>query len=225
MIIRENLEGEYSGIEHEVYPGVFESVKIVTRKRSMRLAEFAFDQALITGRKKISVIHKANIMKMVDGLFIECTREVSKKYPMIEYEEVIVDNACMQMVKNPGQYDMMLMPSLYGSILTSLGAGLVGGAGVTAGAAFSEEGSMMFEPGTRKSGTGLVGKNLANPTSMVLSGVNLLKHCGLLRFADVIKTSLVNVYTEGKFLTPDVGGKATSEQFTNRLVQEIKKFN
>jgi isocitrate dehydrogenase (NAD+) len=146
VVIRENLEGEYSGIEHEVYPGVFESLKIVTREKAIRVANFAFEHALLTGRKKITCVHKANIMKMVDGLFLECAREVSRKYPTIQFEEMIVDNTCMQLVKNPSQFDVLLMPSLYGSIISALGSGLVGGAGVTSGTSFGSK-YMMFEPG------------------------------------------------------------------------------
>lgn len=146
VIIRENLEGEYSGIEHEVYPGVFESLKVTTRVKTMRVAKYAFENAFLNGRKKITVVHKANIMKMVDGLFLECCRVEAKKYPTIEYEEMIVDNTSMQLVKTPSQFDVMLAPNLYGSIITSACAGLVGGAGVAAGAAFGDN-YMYFEPG------------------------------------------------------------------------------
>lgn len=146
IVIRENLEGEYSGIEHEVYPGVFESLKVVTRDKAQRVCTFAFEQAVTTGRKKVTCIHKANIMKMVDGLFLEIARDTAKKYPTIQFEEMIVDNACMQLVKTPQQFDVMVMPNLYGSIISSLGAGLVGGAGVTAGTSFGTK-YRMFEPG------------------------------------------------------------------------------
>lgn len=146
IVIRENLEGEYSGIEHEVYPGVFESLKVVTREKAQRVCNFAFEHALLTGRKKVTCVHKANIMKMVDGLFLEIARETAKNYPTIQFEEMIVDNTCMQLVKSPGQFDVMLMPNLYGSIISSLGAGLVGGAGVTAGTSFGSK-YRMFEPG------------------------------------------------------------------------------
>merc|ERR1712232_91666 len=145
------MGGEYSGIEHEVYPGVFESLKIITRERTTRLAEYAFEHAFLTGRKKVTIVHKANIMKLADGLFLECCREVSQKYPTIEYEEMIVDNTCMQLVKNPQQFDVMVMPNLYGSIIDSIGAGLVGGPGVTAGASLGSE-FTLFEQGTRHSG-------------------------------------------------------------------------
>jgi isocitrate dehydrogenase (NAD+) len=146
VIIRENLEGEYSGIEHEVYPGVYESLKITTREKTMRVAKYAFENAFLNGRKKITVVHKANIMKMVDGLFLDCCRVEAKKYPSIIYEEMIVDNTSMQIVKSPEQFDVMLTPNLYGSIITSACAGIVGGAGVAAGAAFGND-YMYFEPG------------------------------------------------------------------------------
>ena len=146
VIIRENLEGEYSGIEHEVYPGVFESLKVTTREKTQRVAKYAFENAFLNGRKKVTAVHKANIMKMVDGLFLECCRVEAKKFPGIEYEEMIVDNTSMQLVKSPSQFDVMLTPNLYGSIITSACAGLVGGAGVAAGAAFGKD-YMYFEPG------------------------------------------------------------------------------
>lgn len=146
VVIRENLEGEYSGIEHEVYPGVFESLKVITKEKTQRLAKFAFENAFLNGRKKVTAVHKANIMKLVDGLFLECCREEAKKYPSIQYEEMIVDNTSMQVVKNPEQFDVMLTPNLYGSIITAACAGIVGGAGVSAGACFGND-YMFFEPG------------------------------------------------------------------------------
>ena len=146
VVIRENLEGEYSGIEHEVYPGVFESLKVITKEKTQRVAKYAFESAFLNGRKKITAVHKANIMKMVDGLFLECCREEAKRFPMIQYEEMIVDNTSMQVVKSPEQFDVMLTPNLYGSIITAACSGLVGGAGVTAGGAFGKD-FMYFEPG------------------------------------------------------------------------------
>jgi len=222
IVIRENLEGEYSGIEHEVFPGVFESLKVVTREKAQRVCTFAFEHSLLTGRKKVTCVHKANIMKMVDGLFLEIARETAKKYPTIQFEEMIVDNTCMQLTKTPQQFDVMLMPNLYGSIISSLGAGLVGGAGVTAGTSFGPK-YRMFEPGTRKSGTNLTGRNVANPTGLILASINMLRSANLPYFGELIKDSLVSVYTEGKYLTEDVGGKATSSEFTQRLIDEIRK--
>lgn len=224
VIIRENLEGEYSGIEHEVFPGVFESLKVITRDRCQRLAKYAFESAFLNGRKKITAVHKANIMKLVDGLFLECCREEAKKYPQIQYEEMIVDNTSMQLVKSPEQFDVMLTPNLYGSIITSACAGIVGGAGVVAGAAFGTE-YMFFEPGTRRTGAGMAGKDLANPTPMILCAVNLLRAQGLPRYGDLIFKGLENVYSEGKYLTKDVGGNATTSDFTKRLVQEVQNLD
>lgn len=224
VIVRENLEGEYSGIEHEVYPGVFESLKIITKEKTQRLARYAFENAFLNGRKKITVVHKANIMKMVDGLFLECCREEAKRFPQIQYEEMIVDNTSMQLVKSPEQFDVMLTPNLYGSIITSACAGLIGGAGVTAGASFGKE-HMFFEPGTRKSGISLAGKDLANPTPMLLTSVNMLRQMGLPRFGDLIQQAIRNVYAEGKVLTQDVGGKATNTQFTDRVIQEVVELD
>ena len=139
VVIRENLEGEFSGVEHEVVPGVFESLKIITKKNSLRICKYAFEHAKMTGRKKITVVHKANIMKLVDGIFLEAAREVKKDFPEIEYEEMIVDNCAMQMVSNPTQFDVMVMPNLYGSIITGIGSGLIGGAGFAPGATIGDD--------------------------------------------------------------------------------------
>lgn len=160
---------------------------------------------------------------MVDGLFLEICRETAKKYPHIQFEEVIVDNACMQMVKNPGQFDVLVMPNLYGSIMGSLGAGLVGGAGVVSSASFGPN-HMMFEPGTRSSGHALVGKNLANPSSQIISASNMLRTIGLPFFGDVIRAATRAVYIEGKYLTKDVGGNTSTTDFTKRVVDEIHKI-
>jgi isocitrate dehydrogenase (NAD+) len=224
VIVRENLEGEYSGIEHEVYPGVFESLKVITKDKTKRVAQYAFESAFLNGRKKITVVHKANIMKMVDGLFLECCREEARKFSKIEYEEMIVDNTSMQLVKRPEQFDVMLTPNLYGSIITSACAGLVGGAGVVSGAAFGKD-YIFFEPGTRRTGMNMAGKDLANPTSMLMASVNMLRALNLPRFGDLIFKALQNVYSEGKYLTHDVGGTASSTEFCNRLVAEVKELD
>ena len=161
-IIREQTEGEYSCLEHEVVPGVVESLKIITRTRSMRIAKFAFDFAARNNRQKVTAVHKANIMKLADGLFLESCREVSKLYPQITFESMIIDNCCMQLVQNPLQFDVMVMPNLYGNIVDNLAAGLVGGAGVVPGESYSGE-VAVFEPGARHAFSGGVGKNIANP--------------------------------------------------------------
>lgn len=224
IIIRENLEGEFSGVEHEVAPGIFESLKIITKKNSLKIANYAFEHALISGRKKVTAVHKANIMKLVDGIFLEATREVSKNFPSIHYEEIIVDNCAMQMVSNPQQFDVMVMPNLYGSIVSAIGAGLVGGAGVVAGASVGEQ-FLLFDQGCRNSGFDITGRNLVNPTAIVMAGCNLLKSNGLNRFADLIYSSVLNVYEEGKFLTPDVGGGSGSLEFTERVCEEIRRID
>ena len=220
VVIRENLEGEYSGVEHEVVPGVFESLKIITKERSTRLAEYAFEHALLTGRKKVTAVHKANIMKLADGIFLEATREVSAKFPSIQYDEIIIDNCAMQMVSRPQQFDVMVMPNLYGSIVSSIGAGLIGGAGISAGASIGDN-YLLFDQACRNSGIDIAGKNLANPTALLLSSVNMLKSMYFPRFADLIHDSLINVYEEGKYLTKDVGGNSSTRDFTNRVCEEI----
>lgn len=151
IVIRENLEGEFSGVEHEIVDGVFESIKIITKQNSLRIAEYAFQHAKLTGRKKVTAVHKANIMKIVDGIFLEATREVAKKYPSLIYEEIIIDNCAMQMVSKPQQFDVMVMPNLYGSIISSIGAGLIGGAGVSSGACIGKD-YLLFDQACRHSG-------------------------------------------------------------------------
>ena len=224
VVIRENLEGEFSGVEHEVVPGVFESLKIITKEKSKQIAEYAFEHAVLTGRKKVSAVHKANIMKLADGVFLEATREVAKNYPSIKYEEIIIDNCAMQLVSKPQQFDIMVMPNLYGSIVSSIGAGLIGGAGVCAGASIGDE-YLLFDQGLRNSGMDIAGKNIANPTALIVSSVNMLKSMYLPRFADLIHNALFNVYDEAKYLTSDVGGKCSTSDFTSRLCEEIVRLD
>ena len=219
VIFRENLESEYSGVEHEVVDGVFESLKIVTKTNSLKIAEYAFQYAFFNGRKKVSAIHKANIMKMADGMFLQATREVAKKYPSIKYEEVIIDNCAMQMVKNPQQFDVMVMPNLYGSIITSIGAGLVGGPALIPGASVGSD-YMLFDQACRNSGMNITGKNLANPTALILSASEMLKSMHLNRYAELISDAVWNVYEEGKHFTDAKTGTSTTE-FIERLEQEI----
>lgn len=224
VIIRGGLEGEYSNIEHEVYPGVYESIKVVTRKEAIRVAEYAFEHALLTGRKKVSCIHKANMMKLTDGQFLESVREVSKRYPNIQYGEMTVDRTALQLVTNPHQFDVMVMPNLYGSIISAIGAGIAGGPGVVAGANFGPE-FMLFEQGTRNSGAEIAGQGIVNPTAMIMSSANMLRCLGLPRFGDLINEALLNVYYEGRVLTEDVGGRATTKQFTDRVIREIQTLD
>src|ERR1700758_4488121 len=210
IIIRENTEGLYSGLEHEVVPGVVESLKIMTEKASTRIARFAFEYARKNNRKKIHAIHKANIMKLSDGLFLRCSRAVAKDYPEITYAEHIVDNTCMQLVMNPYQYDMLLLENLYGDIVSDLCAGLVGGLGLVPGANFGHE-CAIFEA-VHGSAPDIAGKNLANPTALVRSALLMLRHIGEPAAALKVRNGLERVYRNRERLTRDVGGKAgTSE--------------
>jgi isocitrate dehydrogenase (NAD+) len=216
IIFRENTEGLYSGIEHEVVPGVVESLKIITEKASTRISKHAFAYARKMGRKKIHVIHKANIMKMSDGLFLRCSRAVAKDYPEITYSEHIVDNACMQLVMNPYQYDILLMENLYGDILSDLCAAFVGGLGLVPGANIGTD-CALFEA-VHGSAPDIAGKNLANPTAVVRSSLLMLDYLGETKAAARIQAALENVYGEKKALTRDVGGTAGTSEFTDAVI-------
>lgn len=220
IIVRENSEDLYAGIEHEIVPGVVESLKIITRKASTRIAEYAFDLAARENRKKVSAIHKANIMKLSDGLFLECCREVSKNYKQIQYEEMIVDNACMQMVMNPKQFDVLLMENLYGDIMSDLGAGLVGGIGVAPGANIGKD-YAVFEPvhGSWPQGAG---KGIANPMACILTGVMMLKHLGESDAAARVERALETTLREAKFVPQDIGGKAGTQEFTKEVIKNLR---
>lgn len=217
VTIRENTEGEYSGLEHEVVPGVVESLKVITRKSSTRVAEFAFEFAAKNGRKKVTAVHKANIMKLADGLFIKCCREVSEKYPHIQYEEMIVDNTCMQLVTNPNQFDVMVMPNLYGDIISDLCAGLIGGLGLTPSGNIGEGGLALMEA-VHGTAPDLVGKDAANPTALLLSGVMMLRHLNLMQHAERIERATLGTIAEGKFLTKDLGGSSGTSDFTKAII-------
>ena len=219
IVVRENTEDLYSGLEHVVVPGVVESLKIITAEASTRIARFAFDYARQNLRKKITAIHKANIMKLSDGLFLKCVRDVAQLYPEVFYEELIVDNACMQMVLNPRQFDVMLMENLYGDILSDLGAGLVGGLGLVPGANLGED-CALFEP-VHGSAPKIAGKGMANPTAMLLSAVLMFQHLGESEKAHRIQSAIERVYTRGVFLTPDMGGSTTTSQFTEAVMQHL----
>ena len=219
IIFRENTEGLYSGIEHEVVPGVVESLKIITEKASTRISKHAFAYARKMGRKKIHVIHKANIMKMSDGLFLRCSRAVAKEYPEITYAEHIVDNACMQLVMNPYQYDILLMENLYGDILSDLCAAFVGGLGLVPGANIGTD-CALFEA-VHGSAPDIAGKNLANPTAVVRSSLLMLDYLGETKAAARIQAALEKVYSEKKTLTRDVGGTAGTAEFTDAVIAAI----
>jgi isocitrate dehydrogenase (NAD+) len=216
IVVRENTEGEYVGLEHEVIPGVVESIKVITEKGSTRIARFAFEYAQKHGRKKIHSIHKANIMKMSDGLFLRCARKVSEEYPGIVYGEHIIDNTCMQLVMNPFQYDMLLLENLYGDIVSDLCAGLVGGLGLVPGANLSAE-CAIFEA-VHGSAPDIAGKDRANPTALLQSAVLMLRHLDESAAADKIQTALEKVYEERKTLTRDVGGTAGTSQFADAIL-------
>jgi isocitrate dehydrogenase (NAD+) len=219
IVVRENTEGLYSGIEHEVVPGVVESLKIITEKASTRISRFAFEYARKFKRKKIHAIHKANIMKMSDGLFIRCSRNVSKEYPEITYGEHIVDNTCMQLVQNPYQYDVLLLENLYGDIISDLCAAFVGGLGLVAGANFGID-CAIFEA-VHGSAPDIAGKDMANPTAVVRSAVLMLHHLGEHDAAHHINAALAHVYTEKKHVTRDVGGTAGTTEFADAVIEAL----
>ena len=220
IIVRENTEGLYSGIEHEVVPGVVESLKIITEKASTRISKWAFEYARRVGRKKIHAIHKANIMKLSDGLFIRCSRNVSKDYPEITYGEHIVDNTCMQLVTNPYQYDMLLLENLYGDIVSDLCAAFVGGLGLVPGANYGHE-CAIFEA-VHGSAPDIAGKNLANPTAVLRSGVLMLRHFGESEAADKIRRAVEIVYGEKKHITRDMGGTASTSEFADAVIEAME---
>lgn len=219
VIVRENTEDLYSGIEHTVVPGVVESLKIITEVASTRIARWAFEYARQFGRKKIAAIHKANIMKLSDGLFLDCIRKVAKEFPEIEYREVIVDNCCMQLVMRPHQFDMLLMENLYGDILSDLCAGLVGGLGLVPGANLGD-GVAIFEA-VHGSAPDIAGKGVANPTALMLSAVLMLRHLGQTEVADRVEKAIHRVYEQGRTLTGDVGGKSSTQEFTSALISAL----
>src|SRR5229473_1555390 len=221
ILVRENTEDLYSGLEHEVVPGVVESLKIITERASTRIARFAFEYAKRSGRKKIHAIHKANIMKLSDGLFLKSVRAVAERYKDIEYKELIVDNACMQMVLDPQQFDMLLLPNLYGDVMSDLAAGLVGGLGVVPSGNIGIE-AAIFEA-VHGTAPDIAGKGLANPTALLMSSILMLNHLGEQSAAERIEKALIKVYKEGKHVTKDVGGKAGTQEFTDAVIAALPK--
>jgi isocitrate dehydrogenase (NAD+) len=219
VIVRENTEDLYSGLEHEVVPGVVESLKIITERASTRIAQFAFDYAQRHGRRRVTAIHKANIMKLADGLFLECARRVATGSPGIAYDERIVDAACMQLVLNPGQFDVLLLPNLYGDIVSDLCAGLVGGLGVVGAANLGAE-IGVFEA-VHGSAPDIAGKHLANPTALLLSATMMLRHIDEGAAADRIMKGLGAVLTAGAVRTRDLGGTASTLEFADAVCREI----
>jgi isocitrate dehydrogenase (NAD+) len=223
LVIRENTEGEYSSLEHESVPGVVESLKIITRAKSLKIARFAFEIAKHDERKKVTAVHKANIMKLSDGLFIDCCREVASEYPDIKFDTMIVDNTCMQLVNRPTQFDVMVMPNLYGNIVSNVCAGLVGGSGFVAGSNYGDY-YAIFEQATRNTGLGIAGKNIANPSGILFAAANMLKYLGLDQHCSTIKNAVLNTIQEHKIKTPDIGGTATTTQFIECVLSEIVKM-
>jgi isocitrate dehydrogenase (NAD+) len=221
VIIRENTEDLYSGLEHEVVPGVVESLKIISEAASRRIGEFAFAYARQHGRRRVTAVHKANIMKLGDGLFLRSIRAVAREHTDIMYDERIVDAACMHLVMNPNQFDMLVLPNLYGDIVSDLAAGLVGGLGVVPGANIGFE-SAVFEA-VHGSAPDIAGKNLANPTALLLSAVMMLRHVGETAAADRIRGALERVLAAGDVRTRDLGGSATTTEFTAAVCQAVEK--
>ncbi|KAF2861150.1 hypothetical protein K470DRAFT_47298 [Piedraia hortae CBS 480.64] len=222
-IIRENTEGEYSGLEHQSVEGVVESLKIITRAKSERIAKFAFSFALANNRRKVTCIHKANIMKLADGLFRNTVARVSEEYPTIKTDDMIVDNASMQCVSRPQQFDVMVMPNLYGGILSNIGAGLVGGPGIVPGCNVGRD-VAVFEPGCRHVGLDIQGKDQANPIALILSSTMMLRQLGLEDHSARISKAVYDIVAEGKVRTRDMGGDSTTHQFTRAVLDKLETY-
>ena len=219
IVVRENTEDLYSGLEHVVVPGVVESIKIITEKASTRIARFAFEYARSHGRKRVSSVHKANIMKLSDGLFLDCCRKVAKDYPEVRYDEIIVDNCCMQLVLDPTRFDVLLLENLYGDIVSDLCAGFIGGLGMAPGANIGEAGAI-FEA-VHGSAPDIAGKNLANPMALVLSSAMMLEHLGENEAARRVREAVYAVLAEGKKLTRDLGGTAGTTEITEAIAARV----
>lgn len=219
VVVRENTEDLYAGLEHIVVPGVVESLKIITEKASTAIARFAFEHAQSHGRKLVTAVHKANIMKLSDGLFLDCCRRVAKDFPEIEYKEIIVDNLCMQLVMNPHQFDVLVLENLYGDIVSDLCAGLVGGLGIVPSANIGTE-IALFEA-VHGSAPDIAGRNLANPTAILLSAVMMLRHLGETKAAEKIESAVFKVMEAKQVLTRDLGGTATTTEYTDEIIKNL----
>lgn len=219
MVVRENTEGLYTGLEHVVVPGVVESLRVVTEKGSERIVRFAFELARDRGRKKVTAVHKANILKLSDGLFLEVARRVSREFPEIEFEEAIVDATAMKLVLDPTQFDVLVMENLFGDIISDLTAGLVGGIGLTPSANIGEN-VAMFEA-VHGSAPDIAGKGLANPTALIFAGVLMLRHLGESQAADRVMGAVAQVLAAGELRTADLGGAATTEQFADAVIAQM----
>ncbi|MBX7186634.1 MAG: isocitrate/isopropylmalate dehydrogenase family protein [Vicinamibacteria bacterium] len=221
VIIRENTEDLYSGLEHVVVPGVVESIKVITEKASTRIAKFAFNYARTHGRKRITAVHKANIMKLSDGLFLDCCAKVAADFPDIKYDDIIVDNCCMQLVLDPTRFDMLLLENLYGDIVSDLCAGLVGGLGLAPGANIGEKGAT-FEA-VHGSAPDIAGKNIANPIAVILSGAMLLDHIGELEAGNRVRAAVAAVLKEGRHMPRDLGGSASTSEVEEAIATRIQR--
>ena len=219
VVVRENTEDLYSGLEHVVVPGVVESLKIITERASTRIALFAFEYAVAHGRKRISAVHKANIMKLSDGLFLDCCRLVAKQYPQLQYDEIIVDNLCMQLVLDPTRFDTLLLENLYGDIVSDLCAGLIGGLGLAPGANIGD-GVAIFEA-VHGSAPDIAGKNLANPVALILSSALMLEHLGEKDAGGRVRRAVLAVLQEGKTLTRDLGGSSGTTEIAGAIAARV----
>jgi isocitrate dehydrogenase (NAD+) len=220
VVVRENTEDLYSGLEHVVVPGVVESIKIITEKASLRIARFAYEYARRHGRKRVTAVHKANIMKLSDGLFLDCVRRVAQEYPDIQSDDKIVDNMCMQLVMRPEEWDMLLLENLYGDIVSDLCAGLVGGLGVVPGGNIGLD-VAVFEA-VHGSAPDIAGKDLANPLALIRSGIMMLYHLGKDDVAQRVRTALREVIVNRKIRTRDLGGEATTTEFTDAIIEALE---
>ncbi|MCC6728840.1 MAG: isocitrate dehydrogenase (NAD(+)) [Chthonomonadales bacterium] len=220
VVIRENSEDLYAGLEHIVVPGVVESLKVITEQASLRIGRYAFDYARAHGRQRVTAVHKANIMKLADGLFLECLRRVARDFPDIEYDELIVDNTCMQLVTRPEQFDVLVMENLYGDIVSDLCSGLIGGLGLTGSANIGEGGIALFEA-VHGSAPDIAGRNLANPTALILSAVMMLQHIGEADSAARIERAVLDALAEGTNHTRDLGGAATTTEMRDAILARL----
>ncbi|MCL6447529.1 MAG: NAD-dependent isocitrate dehydrogenase [Armatimonadetes bacterium] len=220
VVVRENTEDLYAGVEHMVGEDAAESIKIITRKGCARIIRFAFDYAVREGRRKVTAVHKANIMKCTDGLFLKVAQEVAAEYPQIEFEDRIVDNMCMQLVQKPELYDVLVMPNLYGDIVSDLCAGLVGGLGVAPGANIGAD-IAIFEP-VHGSAPKYAGMNRVNPTAMILSAVMMLRYIGAPAVAEKVHRALTEVLREGKSVTSDLGGSAATMEMAEAVIRAMR---
>ena len=221
VIVRENTEDLYAGLEHVVVPGVVESIKIITEKASTRIARYAFEYARANNRKKVTAMHKANIMKLSDGLFLECFYNVAKEYPELEADDKIIDNACMQLVMRPEQFDVLVLENLYGDIVSDLCAGLIGGLGLAPGANIGEIGAV-FEA-VHGSAPDIAGQGVANPTAILMSALLMLRHIGEREAANLIEKSMLEVFADGTTLTRDLGGTAKTADFANAIIDKVRQ--